>query len=148
MIRGSCLCGAVRFEIEKATGPFELCHCRRCRKSSGSAFAAGVYVKATDLRFVSGRELLATYEAPILRNPPPYRVSFCSRCGSPVPNPGADSSLCEIPAGLLEDDPALKPDKHIFVEHKASWFDITDDLPRYDLAGLLRLRSAGERGRD
>jgi len=40
MIPGSCLCGGVRFAIAKAVGPFELCHCRRCRKSSGSAWAA------------------------------------------------------------------------------------------------------------
>jgi hypothetical protein len=33
MIRGSCLCGGVTFEIERAVGPFELCHCSRCRKN-------------------------------------------------------------------------------------------------------------------
>ena len=40
MIMGRCLCGGVRFEIVQAVGPFELCHCNRCRKVSGSAFAA------------------------------------------------------------------------------------------------------------
>ena len=41
MIRGSCLCGSVKFEIERAAGPFELCHCARCRKVSGSAYLKG-----------------------------------------------------------------------------------------------------------
>jgi hypothetical protein len=39
MMRGSCLCGGVRFEVDRAVGPFELCHCSRCRKASGSALA-------------------------------------------------------------------------------------------------------------
>jgi hypothetical protein len=141
MITGSCLCGGVRFEIEKAVGPFELCHCRRCRKVSGSAFLAGVGVRTQDFHLLSGRELISTYDAPILRNPPPYRVSFCSRCSSPVPNPDPTSEWCEIPAGLLDGDPGMKPDKHIFVEYKALWFEITDKLPQYDLQALLELRS-------
>ena len=51
-IAGSCLCGGVRFEIAKALGPFELCHCSRCRKASGSAFAAMLGVRSSDFHFV------------------------------------------------------------------------------------------------
>jgi hypothetical protein len=141
MIHGSCLCGAIRFEIAKPTGPFELCHCSRCRKVTGSAFFSGLYVRVEDFRVVAGKELISTYEAPILREPPAYRASFCSRCGSPVPNPSGTSGLLEIPAGLLDDDPAMKPDKHIFVEMNPPWFEITDALPQYDLPALIRLRS-------
>lgn len=143
MIHGSCLCGAIRFEFTKAAGPFELCHCTRCRKSTGSAFFSGLYVRAEDFRYVQGKELITTYEAPILREPPPYRASFCSRCGSPVPPPTtrARSGLLEIPAGLLDDDPGMKPDKHIFVEVKSPWFKIADDLPQLDLPGLIALRT-------
>jgi hypothetical protein len=131
----------VRFEIKRAVGPFELCHCRRCRKVSGSAFLAGVGVRAQDFHLLSGKDLISTYDAPILRSPPAYRVSFCSRCSSPVPNPEPNSEWCEIPAGLLDGDPELKPDKHIFVEHRAPWFEIADKLPQYDLPALLELRS-------
>ena len=148
MIHGSCLCGAVRFEFTKPAGPFELCHCRRCRKVTGSAFFSGLYVRVEDFRLVEGKELITNYEAPILREPPAYRASFCSRCGSPVPNPGparkrprGRSGLLEIPAGLLDDDPAMKPDKHIFIEVKSPWFEITDDLPQYDLPRLIALRT-------
>ncbi len=48
MIRGSCLCGGVRFEIARAAGPFELCHCSKCRKVSGSAYRAGLLVEGKD----------------------------------------------------------------------------------------------------
>ena len=32
MIRGSCLCGAVAFEIDGRVTPIQLCHARRCQK--------------------------------------------------------------------------------------------------------------------
>jgi len=140
MIRGSCLCGGVRFEIARAVGPFELCHCSRCRKASGSAFAACVGVEAADYRLLAGAELIQSYDAPILRAPPAYRSSFCRRCGSPVPNPPPDANWFEIPAGLLEDDPELAPDKHIFVEHCPPWFEIAGPLPRFTELELGRWR--------
>ncbi|HKM99318.1 MAG TPA: GFA family protein [Candidatus Binataceae bacterium] len=141
MIKGSCLCAAVRFEIERAAGPFELCHCHRCRKASGSAFVAGLGVRRDDFRLLAGKDLIASYDAPIVREPPPYRVFFCSRCGSPVPDPAPASEWFEIPAGLLDDDPQIKPDKHIFVELNPLWFEISDDLPQYDAIALAALRA-------
>jgi hypothetical protein len=142
MIRGSCLCGGVAFEIEKAVGPFELCHCSRCRKASGSAFVAGLGVRTEDFRLLQGKELIRTYDAKIVERPPAYRTSFCSRCGSPVPYP--ESEWFEIPAGSLDGDPELRPDKHIFIEDKASWFTITDNLPQLTKEALVKLRSRSD----
>lgn len=142
MIRGSCLCGGVRFEIARADGPFELDHCNRCRKATGSAFAAGLGVRTEDFRLLQGADLISRYEAPIRERPPPYRTAFCKICGSPVPDPEPGSSWFELPAGLLDDDPGLRPDRHILVELKAPWFDIAGDLPQLDRAALVALRKA------
>jgi hypothetical protein len=142
MIHGSCLCGGVKFEIARAVGPFELCHCTRCRKAGGSAFAAMMGVRRGDFRLTSGRELIRTYEAPVREVAPGYRTHFCTRCGSPVPNPSPETPWFEIPAGALDDDPQLRPDRHIFVELKSPWFEIAGNLPQLDQAALLRLRSA------
>jgi hypothetical protein len=142
VIRGSCLCGDVQFEVAKTVGPFELCHCSRCRKVSGSAFIAAVGVRRADFRFLSGRELIRTYDAPIRNAPPAYRSTFCPRCGSPVPDPELKSDWFEIAVGSLDDDPGLRPERHIFVHVKAPWFEIADDLPQLDEAQLLRLRES------
>jgi hypothetical protein len=141
MIRGSCLCGGVRFEIARVSGPFELCHCSRCRKASGSAFVPWLGVLREDLRFLQGEELIRRYEAPLRAKPPPYRASFCARCGSPVPDPGVEGPLIEVHAGVLDDDPGLRPERHILVEAKASWFAISDALPRFDRPGIDALRT-------
>jgi len=146
MIRGSCLCGAVRFEVERVVGPFELCHCSRCRKSSGSAYLAGVGVEG--LRFVAGREYVRVFELPAREEPPGYRRPFCGFCGSPVPAPDARGGWAEVPAGLLDDDPGWSPDRHIFVEHRAAWTPTGDGLPELDRNALLALRARASTGRD
>jgi hypothetical protein len=141
MIRGGCLCGGVRFEIARAVGPFELCHCSRCRKASGSAFVPWLGVLREDFRLLQGEELIQRYEAPLRDKPPPYRTSFCGRCGSPVPDPKWEGSWMEVHAGVLDDDPGLRPERHILVEAKSPWFTISDTLPQFDRAAIDALRN-------
>jgi hypothetical protein len=141
MIRGGCLCGGVRFEIARAVGPFELCHCSRCRKASGSAFAAYLGVQREDFQLLQGEELIRTYEAPLRDKPPAYRKCFCGRCGSPVPDPKSESPWVELAAGVLDDDPGLRPERHILMELKSPWFTISDALPQLDRAALTALRN-------
>lgn len=141
MIHGGCLCGGVRFQIREARGPFELCHCARCRKSTGSAFASGLCVAREDFTLLQGRELVQTYEMAIREAPPPYRRHFCNRCGSPVPDALSEFSVMEIPAGSLDDDPGVRPDHHIYVEYKAPWYEIADSLPQLDKMALSAHRN-------
>ena len=148
MISGSCLCGGIRFEIDMAVGPFELCHCNRCRKRSGAAALPMVRVLRSDFKLLSGRELIKSYDAPLLYRPPPYRSSFCGVCGSPVPPADPEDESLEIPAGLLDTDPGIKPDKHILVEFVPPWDEISDGLPQYDVCKLVRERHGVELPRD
>jgi hypothetical protein len=143
-IRGSCLCGGVVFEIDHADGPFEICHCNRCRKLSGSIGMPTFEVAREAFRMISGSELIRVYTAPILYGPPAYLAPFCGNCGSPVPMVDPTRDRLEIPAGLLDDDPGISPDKHIFVELVPAWDRISDALPRYTLRDLHRLRHGTE----
>jgi hypothetical protein len=104
----------------------------------------GVLVR--DFRLLSGAELIRTYEAPVRERPPPYRVAFCSRCGSSVPDPPSNADWFEISAGLLDDDPMLRPDKHIFVECKSPWFALSDSLPRFTKPDLVAFRQQSREG--
>lgn len=140
-IRGSCLCGGVRFEIDEAAGPFEVCHCNRCRKVSGSIGLPAIGVLTRHYRVLTGESLIHSFEAPILHEPPAYRTCFCSVCGSPVPDPAPAGDWFEIPAGLFDDDPGIRPDKHIFVELLPAWDRITDGLRQLTLPELLRERA-------
>jgi hypothetical protein len=75
-----------------------------------------------------------------LHEPPPYQATFCSNCGSPVPEASPEGEFVEIPAGALDDDPGVRPDKHIFVECMPRWDVVTDGLPTYTRAEIYALR--------
>ena len=141
-IKGSCLCGVVRFSVEKFTGPFEICHCNRCRKVTGSIGATGIGCNTKDFRLLSGGDAIESYEAPILHSPPPYKVYFCRHCGSPVPPENPEGDFMEILAGLLDEDPLIKPDKHIFVEHWPDWDTHTGGLPRFTRQDIIEHRKS------
>ena len=73
MIRGSCLCNAVVFELAGELTPIQLCHATRCRKATGAAAAPELLVEAAGLRWIQGEERVRVYEAPLLEAPPAYR---------------------------------------------------------------------------
>ena len=41
-LKGSCLCGAVRYEVSGDLQRFYHCHCKRCRKSTGTGHASNL----------------------------------------------------------------------------------------------------------
>jgi hypothetical protein len=126
-IRGKCLCEGVRFEIDGPLGPLGYCHCGQCRRASGSAFGANADVAKSDLRFVSGAELVREFES----SPGTFRA-FCGRCGSPVYKRSVTRpEVMRIRLGTLEDDPKLRARAHVFVAEKAPWYEITDSLPQF-----------------
>lgn len=131
----------MQFEIDRAVGPFELCHCPRCRKASGSAFVAGLGVRVADFRLLSGGDRIRRYAAPIREEPPAYARAFCERCGSPVPDPPPGATWFEIAAGSLDGDPGIRPERHLFVDCRSSWYQIADALPQLDRAALEALRA-------
>ena len=79
MLRGSCLCGAVAYEVDAPAGPIAHCHCRTCRKTHGAAFSTVMPVPRHFFRWLRGKELLSTFES----SPGKLR-RFCTRCGSHI----------------------------------------------------------------
>jgi len=121
----------VRFEITGPLTPMQYCHATRCRKATGSAFASEVAARDADFRWLGGEDLVTVYEAPLLREPPPYRHAFCRTCGSSLPVALPGTGFVVLHAGALDGDVATTPVHHIFVEQNPAWHAITDDLPRF-----------------
>jgi len=127
MHTGSCLCGAVRYEVAGELGQIEFCHCSMCRRASGTAFASNMSVRAADFRVVSGEASLKSYES----RPGKERM-FCAECGSPIISRGAGApGWVRVRVGTLDEPVAARPAFHFHVASKASWMSITDDLPQH-----------------
>ncbi len=126
MVRGSCLCGGVRFEAD-AIELLSNCHCSMCRKVHGAAYGTFANVYKTGFRWVSGEDLVQSYQSSKHNTRP-----FCRVCGSNLPKARHDDETWVIPAGLLDDDPGVRPCLHMFTGSKAPWHEIDDDLPSFD----------------
>lgn len=127
MLKGSCLCNSVQYEIHGQLGPIVMCHCSRCRKANGSAFATNAAVNTSEFHLIEGQEALAEYES----SPNVFRV-FCGKCGSPLySRRPAQPELLRLRIGTLDTPIEGKPTAHIFVGSKAEWCEIDDRLPQY-----------------
>ena len=127
MLRGSCLCGGIRYEISGKLDAARNCHCSMCRKAHGAAFRSRATVRSADFRWTAGEHLLAFFES----SPGNHR-GFCRVCGSPLLSKfDSDTSVFGLPLGALDDDPGIRPKMHVYVADKAPWFTITDDLPQF-----------------
>lgn len=125
--RGSCLCGAIRYEVGAEFTEMHHCHCERCRKAHGAAFSTFARAAAAAVHVVAGAAHLREF-----RSSPSVRRSFCADCGSSLffhfdPLPEA----VWVAVGTLDDDPGLRPQGHIFVASKADWHVINDVLPQF-----------------
>jgi hypothetical protein len=126
MHSGSCLCGAVRYEIDGDLGPMGMCHCKRCQKASGTAFNAVAEVATADFR-LEGRDAVVEY----LSSPGVYRA-FCGRCGSPLySRRDATPDFIRLRIGTLDTPVTGRPAAQIFTAEKAEWHDLDESIPSY-----------------
>lgn len=124
---GSCLCTAVRFEIDAEFRRFYLCHCSYCRKDTGSAHAANLFAPGGSLTWLSGEDRVTRFTLPSTR----HGKAFCSVCGSALPGLQMDGALLVVPAGSLDDEPGLRPTAHLFTASRASWDRDLADVPGF-----------------
>ncbi|MGI0115830.1 GFA family protein [Zooshikella sp. RANM57] len=125
---GSCLCGDVEFKIDGDFESFYLCHCKRCRKDTGSAHAANLFSTTAKITWLSGEDKTTLFNLSSTR----HVKCFCSVCGSALPSVQMNGKLLVVPAGSLNSQLLIKPNAHIFVSSKASWDECLDNIPKCD----------------
>ena len=126
MIRGSCLCGQVQFQLLGTAQFINHCHCSMCRKVHGAAFGSFLHAHAQTFRWLAGQGQVQQFES----SPGSVRA-FCKVCGSNMPVLEDNESHVIIPAGTLDGDPDVRPIVHIHTASKAEWYEVTDALPQF-----------------
>lgn len=126
MIKGSCCCGAVAFELSAEPSMMGTCHCSRCRKAGASTI---VFVKKDELQWIAGKQHVALYQPA-----PPYKYGrcFCRICGTSLGEILSDDDSFPIAANALDTAFELKNQFHEFVSEKPHWYEICDDAKQSD----------------
>ena len=125
---GSCYCGEIHIEINGNIDSIIHCHCSRCRKASGTAYATNGVVNIDDFKILSGVKFIGKYSKITGK----YR-HFCTQCASPIYSSRDDNpKSIRLRLGILDSDIAERPMSHNFVTSKANWEDFDTDLPHFD----------------
>lgn len=131
-MRGSCLCGKVRFEVDGPYPRLYQCHCSLCRKQGGSASNTGLIVAPDKFRWLGGEDLIGKWQRST-----GFRSHFCTRCGAPVPNPLRDTGYVWVPGGLLDGDEALEIGAQLHLDSRAHWAQVPAGGRRFPTAPSL-----------
>lgn len=127
-VNGSCLCGAVRYQVAGESKRFYHCHCQRCRKATGSGHASNLLMTPqTAITWLCGEDLLKRYKVPEAKR---FYNCFCETCGGPMPRVIPELDAVLIPAGSLDSEPPVQPQGRIFWDSRVEW-SCQDELPRY-----------------
>ena len=125
---GGCMCGAVRYEARGESFSIAHCHCHSCRKNNGGPVVTLAGYLKSQVTF-SGKERSLYASSPaVLR-------AFCSNCGTPLTwegDAGELGQVIELHISTFDDPEAMVPTCHAFYPERISWFDVADDLPRYE----------------
>jgi hypothetical protein len=125
--RGACLCGAVQFEVTMPSKFCAHCHCSNCRRAHGAAFVTWAGFAAGQFEIVAGAEHLTRY-----RTDTDATRSFCAICGSTLTYEGPRwEGEVHVARANIEGDIDRAPGANVYVDHRASWWEISDGLPRF-----------------
>ncbi len=115
---GGCLCGGVRFHLEKAIGNFGACHCDMCRRWAGGAFLARDC--GENVRF-EGEENIGRYKSSDWAE-----RGFCKTCGSNLFYFVIPSGIYIMSVGALDDPNGLEMKSQIFIDEKPDCYDFAN----------------------
>lgn len=125
MHKGSCLCGAVTFEIEGELPDPSACHCTNCRKLSGHFEASTDVAKSAIKIYGEDNQTWFASSEKVQRG-------FCSTCGSSMFfNPNFHDWI-GVSMGLFDGTTGTNLKMHIFVADKGDYYNIADGLPQND----------------
>lgn len=126
-LKGSCHCGAVKFEVESPHPyPYNLCYCSICRKTAGGGGYAINLGAAFDSLVIEGEAEIEIYHAVIDGQESPAGRHFCKHCASALwlydprwpelVHPFASAIDTELP---------VPPEKtHLMLDSKANWVEV------------------------
>lgn len=122
--QGSCLCGAVHFEVHGPLRDSLACHCSQCRKTSGHYWSATSCLRS-DLHFLNEEGLRWFASSGSARR------GFCQHCGSSLFWQQTGSDRMSIGSGTLDGPTGLRTVGHIFVQDKSDYVEIASGLPQW-----------------
>jgi hypothetical protein len=127
-LKGGCLCGAVRYEINADPVLAGHCHCIDCRKASAAGHGTFAAFPMAAVK-ITGK--VKTYKTKADSGMMASR-SFCPECGSWVSgNPESVPGVVAITIATLDDPEAVKPIMRFYNKRRLSWDTVDPSLQAF-----------------
>ncbi|WP_348646212.1 GFA family protein [Pseudohalocynthiibacter sp. F2068] len=122
-MRGRCLCGATRFEVDPPVQTCVNCHCESCRRQCSAPMTTYIGVLDTQWRWTS--------EAPkVYKSSPGVERTFCENCGTPLSFRSEKmSGVMHLYVAAMDEPEKFEPTLHVAYEEKLPWLKLADNLP-------------------
>ena len=122
MLTGSCLCGAIRYELNIPITELRACHCKDCQKASGTGGTVNAMILSSALRITQGTPKRFTKKADSGRT---LHRFFCGDCGSPLfSRREVLPEITSLRIGTLDNAPPMKITTNIWTESARPWAHI------------------------
>jgi len=126
---GGCLCGALRYRIDRPLLFVSQCCCKDCQKATGTGHTTIIAIHRDQLK-LDGTP--ATYTnsgdtgGAVTRH-------FCGTCGGRLYTSGdTPGEHIMVQAGSLDDPNAVAPQNVIYVKDRVRWDIVDPELPHFE----------------
>ncbi|WP_171134973.1 MULTISPECIES: GFA family protein [unclassified Ruegeria] len=123
---GGCFCGNIRFEVAVGPDYVAYCHCKSCRKSTGAPAVVYVTYQQKDVIFTKGKRKKFASSEGVSR-------TFCKDCGTPISYEAEwnGNNVIGFFVGTMDEPDFFPAQKHVAHRERLTWFDASDNLPRF-----------------
>lgn len=127
-MEGGCACGEVRYRLESKPLFVHCCHCHRCQRETGTAFALNALIETDRVTLLQGDPTVVHTPSESGKG---QKIVRCPTCQVAVWShyAGAGSAIAFVRVGTLDDASRFEPDIHIFTASKQPWVVIPDGQP-------------------
>jgi len=130
LIRGGCLCAAIRYKLYQAPLQTTLCHCEDCRRASGAPAVAWTFCKTGTIEWTKGQPKQLTFAE--------RERFFCGDCGTPLMfRDPSIPELFEVTTNSLDDPSSYVPIDQCWMDDALPWFGKLHSLKQYALTAPL-----------
>lgn len=127
-LKGRCMCGDIRYALDRMPEFMGVCHCKHCQRQSGSAFSTMASVPRESFTLLRGKPTLYRAER---EGGDLTEIGFCGRCGSPIYSLLANQEdVIFLKTGTLDETDWFEPQFHVWCAHKQHWVDLNTGQPQ------------------
>tara|TARA_Y100001970_G_C14241157_1_gene864962 strand:+ start:2440 stop:2916 length:477 start_codon:yes stop_codon:yes gene_type:complete len=124
MVMGGCICGEVKYKINKKPLFTQACHCKDCKIITGSSFVVNTSILDNSLEItgeLSSGEIIAG-------SGKKAKIYFCKKCGVYIYS-DYESAIgrLTVRTKTFSNPEHYPPQAHIFVKNKDTWITLSDE---------------------